>query len=584
MSESKDSGRGSTRPGMRAPMPEGYYEPPAPVVVTAAGQVVVQFHGEDGRHRSFNFAECALPGWHADVAVALAQRIGPAGGLRTSSSVLAAWLPLKLFLRSLAQWPDPPEVPEQLRVEHVSRFIDERCSQDEPIYGRRQVVQLAQLLRVPPLGERIDTAVHEKLVLRVPAVRGRTQQGYSDAELHRLLAAARTDVSRLRTRLHDGGTRLEQADAGDVDADQDLRAVASGQSLRYDWQTKAAAAQLFPLRDDLPAMMVLLVAVTGRNIETIKELPAEHRILDNRAVEVRLTKRRRGQGRWTETVTWEIGRPGQDLRQPGGLYLLLHELMARSRALAHDPRWFWSYWRSSNAERHGSPFRAALTAGIDVAGWSRRRQLTYDDGTPLSVHFGRLRISIEVRRTQRMGGHLPSAARSNTAPVLFRDYLRADPTMIDWAQRVTSSALVDAEAAALDAHQRQLDAHGGEVVRDRGTGDHAAEGGVWSDCRDPASHPATGKSCRATFLDCFHCGNAIVTPEHLPRLLALLEALDSRRAVVSEAQWWARYGPAWAAIRHDILAKFSVTELDHARRQPGVDALLDLVEAPWEHP
>ncbi|MET8699849.1 hypothetical protein ABZW10_13400 [Kitasatospora sp. NPDC004723] len=40
--------------------------------------------------------------------------------------------------------------------------------------------------------------------------------------------------------------------------------------------------------------MILGVGLTGRNGETIKELPAEHQVLDGKAVQVRLTKRRRG--------------------------------------------------------------------------------------------------------------------------------------------------------------------------------------------------------------------------------------------------------------------------------------------------
>lgn len=46
------------------------------------------------------------------------------------------------------------------------------------------------------------------------------------------------------------------------------------------------AEQMFVTRKDLVPMLVLLVATTGRNIEAIKELPAEHRILQDRAVEL----------------------------------------------------------------------------------------------------------------------------------------------------------------------------------------------------------------------------------------------------------------------------------------------------------
>ncbi|WP_327321350.1 hypothetical protein OG735_01815 [Streptomyces sp. NBC_01210] len=47
----------------------------------------------------------------------------------------------------------------------------------------------------------------------------------------------------------------------------------------------------------------------------------------------------------------------------------------------------------------------------------------------------------------------------------------------------------------------------------------------------------TGRACRASFLDCFHCGNCVVTPDHLPRLLALLDAMDKRRRQMDEQVW-----------------------------------------------
>lgn len=52
-----------------------------------------------------------------------------------------------------------------------------------------------------------------------------------------------------------------------------LRNVAAGGRLERVRETSAAARMLFPVRTDLPAMLVLLAAVTARNVETIKELP-----------------------------------------------------------------------------------------------------------------------------------------------------------------------------------------------------------------------------------------------------------------------------------------------------------------------
>ena len=91
------------------------------------------------------------------------------------------------------------------------------------------------------------------------------------------------------------------------------------------------AGQLFVTLRDLPPLMLPAAALSERNGETIKELPARHRLLEDRAVELVIVKRRRGARRWFETVTWEIGPPGRELHTPGGFYLLMRELTARSR-------------------------------------------------------------------------------------------------------------------------------------------------------------------------------------------------------------------------------------------------------------
>ena len=99
-------------------------------------------------------------------------------------------------------------------------------------------------------------------------------------------------------------------------------------------------------------------------------------------------------------------------------------------------------------------------------------------------------------------------------------------------------------------------------------------------CVDHDHHPITNQPCTASFLDCFHCGNCLITAEHLPALLSLLQALAKRRERLSEQEWWIRYGMAWAAIRHDVLTKFSPQEVEHAAFATPVDDLLDLVDMP----
>ncbi|WP_327321349.1 hypothetical protein OG735_01810 [Streptomyces sp. NBC_01210] len=135
------SARGSTRPGVRAALPGTGYEVRSAVYRSPGGSVCVDFEGEDGRSRTFDFADCELPGWHEDLAVAVAARIGPGGGLRTTSSALAMWNPLQRFLRTLAGVDDVPRRPEQTRVEHAEYFADSVAATMQELYARRFVEQ-----------------------------------------------------------------------------------------------------------------------------------------------------------------------------------------------------------------------------------------------------------------------------------------------------------------------------------------------------------------------------------------------------------------------------------------------------------
>ncbi|WP_406415496.1 hypothetical protein OH809_42535 [Streptomyces sp. NBC_00873] len=210
---------------------------------------------------------------------------------------------------------------------------------------------------------------------------------------------------------------------------------------------------------------------------------------------------------------------------------------------------------------------------------------------PLIVTFNRIKTSAEARRTKRMGGHLPSAAKSNTAQVLYTNYLRPDPTIREWAEEVMGEALVDAEQAARTAHERAALKVHEERSRVRGGGpavapdaDATGTDTAWGACTDHDHHPETGRPCQDSFLACFHCGNCLITRDKLPRLLALLDAMHTRLQQMDEDTWWKAYGPTWTAIRRDVLPKFSPAEVAEIRKHPLPDALLDLVESPWEHP
>ena len=312
------------------------------------------------------------------------------------------------------------------------------------------------------------------------------------------------------------------------------------------------------------------------------------------------------------------------------------DLTARSRAFCGSSS-VLCFWRDggkaevTGADEHYAPFEEDLGGAgrYSLTKWANNRsnplladpdpaaKKTSGSGddkkkppAPLKITFNRIKTSADVRRTKRMGGHLPSSAKSNTAQVLFTHYLRPDATTRDWAEGVMQEALRDAEETALRAHEEAALAAHEKAKAARGGGptvipgpatpadlEHAGlqprtaealtEGELdtaWTACTDYDHNPATDLPCSDSFIDCFHCGNCLVTRAHLPYLLALLDALVIRYQEMDQEHWWHRYGPAWAAVRRDILAKFDPAEVAEARKQPLPDARLDLVEAPWEQP
>lgn len=598
------SPRGSTGSGRPTKLPQGKYVPQSMVV-----EDVVRFVGDDGRSRSFDVGSLPLPGWHAALAASWETRIGPTGSLRTLSSANTSWGSLSRLVRFLDSTLQSPQKPEDLLVAHVEAYRRFVASTSTDNNGKRELRIVAPIFEQSPLADRISPEVRDSM-RPMRRMESHPVSGYSDGELAKIVAAAKSSVAAIRDRL-DNERIVPVFKKARLQDDEPVSACETSKiSRRAAANIKrdqlARAKENFIVWSDLTPLLVLLVARTGWNIEVIKELPAEHRILDGLAVEVLITKRRRGAAHWHQKVTWEIGPEGRELSTPGGVYLLIHRLMSKARALAPENPSIWRIWRPSidgRTPHFYSPFSQELASNLDYRPWIKEWKLTADgpeEGSHriaprLRLNFNRLKTSIDVRRTRLMGGHLPSAARSNTTGVLFRNYLSGDKTTIDWARDVVSEVLVDVEKAAWKAHRRALAMQGIEqlqvdvhVTRPADVVDQSDLGGIqatpWASCADFEHHPLTQKRCASSFLDCFHCGNCVVTDDHLPSLLGLLDAFESLRSSLSEESWWRKYGPAWAAIRYEVLPKFTESEVREAETVKPVDSLLDLVEPFWDRP
>jgi hypothetical protein len=196
-------GRGTTRAGRPAALPDGDYEPPLAVTAGAPG-LVVAFHGEDGRRKDYLVSSLPLPGWHPALAQALTERIGPGGSRRTHQSALTLWSTLVRFMRFLAALPDPPSTPAALTIEHLDSF---RAHRSATIGGVAwaEFRQICLICRRPAIAEFLDADVRDYMLRRIDRWKqGPPKPGYSDRELNALIRAARADVAAIRNRIRAG--------------------------------------------------------------------------------------------------------------------------------------------------------------------------------------------------------------------------------------------------------------------------------------------------------------------------------------------------------------------------------------------
>jgi hypothetical protein len=609
--------------------------------VTDAGSgVSVLFHGEDGREVVFVFSRLPCPSLHREMAAAFAARTGPTGGLRTRTSADNAFTVILHFLTFLDGLPGlPPAGLRRVRARHVERFARHRSATVSARGVGKEVAGLCRLLRHAPAGALQDDLadlVHRPGHL-LGSDRARTgRPGYSDREFTAVMGAARTDVAAIRDRITAGERLLaawREAPASLTGADRDRAEALAGMDAdgrirhirRADcnfWDALAElelARHLFLTVTDLAPLIVLGVGLSGRNGETVKELPAAHRVLDGRAVAVTLTKRRRGKASGQETVHWDTGGSrSRELHTPGGFYLLVHRLTARGRRFSGTGRLccVWSPAHSRNraaaavkaaAGGHIDPFAVRLGAPLGLSGWAAGHGLVDDTGAPLQLDLNRLKTTVEVRTTRAVGGHLPSARRTNTMDVSFRDYLRGDPRVRDWAEQVMTTALDDAERTARAWRPRILDAHAqvAAAADPFVAGTVAAGLGVGTDvlvdalagrrdtlaaaCLD-IEHPPFGPGrCEVSFLTCLRCRNALVTERHLPGLLMVMDALQAALVTMTVPDWTAAHGLTWLTITEQLLPRFTCAQQATARATAAaagagvpVSALLGLLDGPKE--
>lgn len=630
-----ETGTPRPRRGQVSAQPRGFYQP---VAVNYETGSVIEFFGEDNRRITFSFAELPCPELHDGLAAAWARRIGPTGGLRTRGSVENTWTVVTRFVRWLGELERPPRTLRGLSLSHLRRYDRHRRMTANHGSVLMEMSQLRMLLlQVQPsnlLREDVLEYLERpgQLYGRWQAVKTTPPPGYSDREFAAIMAAARSDVVALRQRLRTNRELVDQLrtapdtlteeqhtradalarmlDTGRVPSQHDLGADSALFTGRR--SQKQRAALVFLTAADIVPLLVLGVGLSGRNGETIKELGDEHRVLENRALAVNVLKRRRGKSRDRETIHWEVGRDSAQLHTPGGWFLLLHELTAPSRIFSRTSR-IWAIWTGDigpgpeyfvqarkHANGHIDPFELRLGRVMKMHEWVAQHGLTTDPASedsvpePLVLSMSRLKKTVEVRTTRELGGHLPSASRTNTPDVSFLHYLRNDPRIKDWAEQILTEALEDTEASAHAFQGRILDRRAVAALGANPEATAAALGtttGILAEaatgnldtlvasCLDYEHSPHSGGGvCAANFLTCLRCPNALVAERHLPKMFALLGWLQTELDASSVEEWCGRHGTTWLIITRLILPKFTAAQQEQGRDAAPATLPIELLD------
>jgi len=170
--------RPHTGRGVPADRPDGVYEPPELVQLTATGLEVTVI-GEGRRRRTFAFKTFPLPGWHQPLAEAFARCTGAGGTLRTPESAAAVFWGCRRFLVELEAMADSPATPAELTVDHLERYWRRRRVQvrERGLLGEIRSVG-SVFGQMPPgvIAEAVDAWLHR----RRSAGEYPTVPGYSD--------------------------------------------------------------------------------------------------------------------------------------------------------------------------------------------------------------------------------------------------------------------------------------------------------------------------------------------------------------------------------------------------------------------
>lgn len=503
---------------------------------------------------------------------------GPRGPRRSVYSVQASYNAVSLFLRWLDEQGHQVRSLSDVNVALWNKWLL-RNSGGRTTSGYAAVVNLRAVLRSTQLATPDLVAAMNR---RITKDEQRSQESYSEEEFRRIRRLARKSIHTAARRISANYQLLLQLQSGvPVDAKLQPRAEALLELFETGDVSSQAAytalgacdsmgrGSLRPLRSALLltpregwAAAVLLAAEAGWNRSVIERMPLpDNSVGAGEATpiySVTVYKPRQGPNRQHSTST----EPATD----GAGRALSWLISATEPARAALARFDAPADRLLIYGRWNGPSVTHLQLGFGIPQMRDAEQATAPkQPTPSQLVGVSLR---KLRRTRQVV--FDRSPAQNSRSVHEETYVRNDSATREQVRPVIeegiSNALLHASATVVLSLVWESDA--GEDICS-GKLDTAIAA-----CRDYAHHPETGQPCKDSFLACLGCTNAVATPRHLVRIVALHDALQELSGCLEQTDWAERWEVHFCRLcmlldRHTseaerVQARQSVTESDRA--------------------
>lgn len=567
--------------GTRAALPAGGHQRPA--VLDDGGVIVVHVSEKGDQRALYDFSRLPVPAaLQRSLAALFARQAGPTGPWRSIASSREAWRLLGTFARWLAALKAPPGDVDQISPATWNQW---RVSRASNVMGDRQVGKVGALLR---LDSRLPAGTREATLKRV-ARRPATESAYTPEQFERIRQTAaarfraawqrvsgnRRHLEAWRSGQFAGGARdwllghaLDHlARTGDVPVyiresdgtrqiSAPVMAVLGGYRSEFTWQ------RLYLSVTEVVSLAALMVISYGWNSTTVSELAVPEVLPDAPggpvSYRVELEKRRRRQPHRYETrnlADWGPNAPGRLITRAIEATSPARDLLAAHGAPA-DRLLAWHVATPLLVSDRTALIRLGF-ADADIRTW---RIAT---GEP-ELNLRRLRRTVTVLHRREPAQHSQDVHDSV--------YVLRDPAAREQAAPVIADGIADALAHARAVVEARISRDDRDSQADTAT----------ANCEDYTHSPFSphGSPCRASFLLCLACPNAVITPRHLPRLACLHQALDALRAVLPAGTWDHDWREHHARLAHLKDSAFTPTEWTDALQavspadRATIDALL----------